>query len=136
MYEYFGSSVVICWSSSENFFTKMISEESSAKFNRQNSFHELYFLCSWLPVKKSNYNTKIWNFSYFYSPFSSYEWLDNVLKHLDFILPICRKIGIHILIDLYTPSGEYISENRCCSFQEKRFQDTFLKAIGKCSTTI
>ncbi len=32
------------------------------------------FLCGWLPVKKFNYNTKTWNFPFFYSPLSSYEW--------------------------------------------------------------
>ncbi len=54
-----------------------------------------------------------------------------MLKHLDFISPISRKIGIHILIDLYTPSGEYSSEDGCCSFQEERFEDNFFESNGK-----
>jgi hypothetical protein len=58
---------------------------------------------------------------------SAYEtWLESALKHLDSMLPVCRQLGIHILIDLHTPPGGRNAEQECNLFKEKRFQDTFI----------
>ena len=36
----------------------------------------------------------------------AYEaWLETALKHLDSMLPVCRQLGIKILLDLHTPPG-------------------------------
>jgi endoglucanase len=57
----------------------------------------------------------------------AYEtWLESALKHLDSILPLCRQLGIHILIDLHTPPGGRNIDKDCNLFKEKRFQDAFL----------
>ena len=53
-------------------------------------------------------------------------WLESSLQHLDSMLPVCRQLGIHILIDLHTQPGGRNSESECNLFKEKRFQDTFL----------
>jgi aryl-phospho-beta-D-glucosidase BglC (GH1 family) len=62
----------------------------------------------------------------------AYEaWLESALKHLDSMLPICRQLGIHILIDLHTPPGGRNPANECNLFKEKRFQNTFLSLWEK-----
>ena len=59
----------------------------------------------------------------------AYEaWLESALARLDSMLPICRQLGLHILVDLHTPPGGRDQNNRWPLFREKRFQDTFLKA--------
>jgi hypothetical protein len=54
-------------------FTKMMSAESSAKPGRRKYFLGTLYFSSWLPVEGLNYVTKIWNFPWFYIPFSSYS---------------------------------------------------------------
>jgi endoglucanase len=62
----------------------------------------------------------------------AYEaWLESALKQLDSMLPVCRQLGLHILVDLHTPPGGRNSENQWPLFHEKRFQDTFLTAWEK-----
>jgi len=43
-----------------------------SSINKTVSLNFIFF--SWLSVKKPNCNTKIWNFPYFYTALSSYEW--------------------------------------------------------------
>ncbi|CAF0860482.1 unnamed protein product [Adineta steineri] len=63
---------------------------------------------------------------------SAYEiWLESALKHLDSMLPVCRELGMHILIDLHTPPGGRNDEKECNLFKEKRFQDTFISLWEK-----
>ena len=57
----------------------------------------------------------------------AYEaWLESALKLLDSMIPVCRQLGIHILIDLHTTPGGRNEAKECNIFREKRFQDTFL----------
>ncbi|CAF1100787.1 unnamed protein product, partial [Didymodactylos carnosus] len=58
-------------------------------------------------------------------------WLESALIHLDSMLPLCRQLGLHILLDLHTPPGGRNPEKQCRMFQEKRFQDAFLMAWEK-----
>lgn len=53
-------------------------------------------------------------------------WLESMLAHLDELLPVCRELGIAVLIDLHTPPGGRNDANECRMFHEKRFQDAFL----------
>ncbi len=53
-------------------------------------------------------------------------WLEGALKHLDSMLPLCRELGIQVLVDLHTPPGGRNAANECRLFKEKRFQDAFL----------
>jgi len=54
-------------------------------------------------------------------------WIDGRLKHLDDMMPALKQSGIHVLIDLHTPPGGRDGQSNCKMFQEKRFQDHFLK---------
>jgi len=55
------------------------------------------------------------------------KWLEGTLKHVDELLPVCKELGILVLIDLHTPPGGRNEANDCLLFQEKRFQDKFLE---------
>jgi aryl-phospho-beta-D-glucosidase BglC (GH1 family) len=59
------------------------------------------------------------------------KWLEGALKHLDDLLPVCEQFGILVLVDLHTPPGGRNDANDCLLFQEKRFQDHFLKVWDK-----
>ena len=54
------------------------------------------------------------------------EWLEGALKHLDSLLPLCRELGISVLIDLHTPPGGRNPANECRIFHEKAFQTAFV----------
>ncbi|BCM89278.1 endoglucanase C307 [Abditibacteriota bacterium] len=54
-------------------------------------------------------------------------WLEGALKHLDSLLPVCRELGIHVLVDLHTPPGGRNAANECRLFKEKKFQDEFVR---------
>lgn len=54
-------------------------------------------------------------------------WLESELQRLDKLLPVCREVGIKVLIDLHTPPGGRNEANECLLFHEKRFQDNFVK---------
>lgn len=63
---------------------------------------------------------------------SAYEtWLESSLQQIDSMLPICRQLGIHILIDLHTPPGDRNEKNECYLFKEKGFQDIFVSLWEK-----
>lgn len=53
-------------------------------------------------------------------------WLDGELKRLDRLLPVCREVGIKVLIDLHTPPGGRDASSVCRIFQDRRFQDHFV----------
>lgn len=57
-------------------------------------------------------------------------WLESALKHLDSTLPLCRELGIHVVVDLHTPPGGRNKEVECRIFKEKKFQDAFLQLWG------
>ncbi|CAF0784377.1 unnamed protein product [Adineta ricciae] len=62
----------------------------------------------------------------------AYEaWLESALQHLDSMLPVCRELGLHILVDLHTLPGGRNNESTNNLFKEKRFQDTFLSLWEK-----
>ena len=54
-------------------------------------------------------------------------WLEGALERLDGLLPVCRGLGLLVLIDLHTPPGGRNDANECRLFHEKRFQDKFLE---------
>ncbi|HEX8235308.1 MAG TPA: cellulase family glycosylhydrolase [Abditibacteriaceae bacterium] len=58
-------------------------------------------------------------------------WLESVLKHVDELLPLCKELGIAVLIDLHTPPGGRNAANECRMFQEKKWQDKFLGVWDK-----
>lgn len=53
-------------------------------------------------------------------------WLDGELARLDRLLPICRELGIYVLIDLHTPPGGRNKANECRMFHEPQFQEAFV----------
>jgi len=58
-------------------------------------------------------------------------WLESALAHLDRLLPVCREVGIHVVVDLHTPPGGRDASSECRIFKEKRFQDAFLAVWEK-----
>ena len=58
-------------------------------------------------------------------------WLDSALAHLDQLLPVCKEVGILVLIDLHTPPGGRNEASECRIFKEKRFQDAFVAVWEK-----
>lgn len=59
------------------------------------------------------------------------RWLDSTLSHLDRLLPVCRQVGIKVLIDLHTPPGGRNDANECRIFKEERFQEAFVAVWEK-----
>jgi hypothetical protein len=58
---------------------------------------------------------------------TEYEaWLETALEHVDSLLPVCRELGIKILLDLQTPPGGRDQNDKWPLFYSKTFQDTFL----------
>ncbi len=53
-------------------------------------------------------------------------WLTRVLNHMDSLLPVCRQVGLEVLMDLHTPPGGRGPASECRIFQERRFQASFL----------
>ncbi len=58
-------------------------------------------------------------------------WLDSALERLDGLLPVCREVGIKVLIDLHTPPGGRNAESECRMFHEARFQQAFAEVWEK-----
>ncbi len=60
-------------------------------------------------------------------------WLEKALKHLDALLPVCRKEGLHVVVDLHTPPGGNIMLPgwNWPLFQNKSYQDKFLSVWEK-----
>jgi len=58
-------------------------------------------------------------------------WLESALKQVDSMLPICRELGIKILLDMHTPPGGRDQNDKWPLFYAKQFQDTYLSVWEK-----
>ena len=60
-------------------------------------------------------------------------WLEGRLRHLDEILPACRKEGIRVVVDLHSPPGGNIMlpGGAWPLFQKKTYQDKFAQVWDK-----
>lgn len=54
------------------------------------------------------------------------KWLEGALAHLDKMLPLCRELGIKVVIDLHTPPGGRLPNYNHKLFVEKAWQDVFI----------
>ncbi len=58
---------------------------------------------------------------------AEYEaWLERALKQFDAMIPVCRELGLNILLDLHSPPGGRDPKLNWRLFNEKQFQDAFL----------
>lgn len=62
------------------------------------------------------------------------KWLEASLAHVDELLPVCRRLGIRVLIDLHTPPGGRNDQNECRMFHEARFQEAFVAIWERMAT--
>jgi len=53
-------------------------------------------------------------------------WLDGALGHLDRLLPVCKELGMLVLVDMHTPPGGRDESSHCRMFHEKRYQQAFV----------
>ncbi len=53
-------------------------------------------------------------------------WLETELARLDGLLPVCKELGIRVLIDVHTPPGGRNKSSECRMFHQKRFQEAFV----------
>jgi len=58
-------------------------------------------------------------------------WIDSELARLDALLPVCREVGLCVLIDLHTPPGGRNEAKECQLFKEPRFQEAFIEVWEK-----
>ncbi len=60
-------------------------------------------------------------------------WLEGALKHLDALLPVCRREGLRVVVDLHTPPGGNILLPGYAwpLFQERAYQDKFAQVWDK-----
>ena len=60
-------------------------------------------------------------------------WLEGALKRLDVLLPVCRKEGLRVVVDLHSPPGGNIMLPGYSwpLFQEQAYQDKFLAVWDK-----
>ena len=60
-------------------------------------------------------------------------WLEGRLKYLDALLPVCRREGLRVVVDLHTPPGGNILLPgwNWPLFQEKAYQDKFAQVWDK-----
>jgi len=60
-------------------------------------------------------------------------WLEGALKHLDALLPVCRREGLRVVVDLHTPPGGNILLPGYAwpLFQQKVYQDRFARVWDK-----
>ncbi len=54
------------------------------------------------------------------------QWLNGAIAHVDKMLPICKELGIHVLIDLHTLPGGSITGAGHRMFSDKSWQDEFI----------
>ncbi len=59
------------------------------------------------------------------------RWIDSQLERLDSLLPVCKEVGIHVLVDLHSPPGGRNEAKECNLFKEARFQDCFVDVWKK-----
>jgi len=55
-----------------------------------------------------------------------WNWLDGALKHLDAMLPVCKEVGIKVLIDLHTLPGGRMDDYNHRMFVDKGWQDEYI----------
>lgn len=55
------------------------------------------------------------------------EWLESALSRLDEALPVCRKAGILVTVDLHTPPGGRNDSSECRMFENAEFQQAFMQ---------
>ncbi len=53
-------------------------------------------------------------------------WLESELQRLDRLLPVCRRLGIRVVIDLHTPPGGRAPDKHCRIFSNRQMQDHFV----------
>jgi len=60
-------------------------------------------------------------------------WLEGALKHLDALLPVCRREGLRVVVDLHSPPGGNILLPGYAwpLFQQKAYQDKFAQVWDK-----
>jgi endoglucanase len=54
------------------------------------------------------------------------RWLESALAHLDRLLPVCREVGIRVVIDMHTPPGGRNPSSQYRMFTDKQFQEAFV----------
>lgn len=55
------------------------------------------------------------------------RWLEKALTRLDYLLPVCKKAGLMVLIDLHTPPGGMNKDKEQMIFKEKKYQSKLLE---------
>lgn len=61
------------------------------------------------------------------------SWLDGEMRRLDTLLPVCRELGIMVVIDLHTPPGGRAADQSMPLFSRKEYQDAFVTAWERLS---
>ncbi|MHB8902959.1 MAG: glycoside hydrolase family 5 protein [Thermoguttaceae bacterium] len=59
------------------------------------------------------------------------KWIDSQIERLDALLPVCKEVGIRVLVDLHTPPGGRNQASECNLFKEARFQECFVETWKK-----
>lgn len=55
-----------------------------------------------------------------------WNWLDGALKHLDRMLPVCKEVGIKVLIDLHTLPGGRMEDYNHRMFVDRAWEDEYV----------
>lgn len=63
-----------------------------------------------------------------------FAWLEGQLERMDALLPICRELGIHVLIDVHTPPGGRNDSSECRMFHEREYQEAFIEVWDRIAT--
>lgn len=60
------------------------------------------------------------------------EWLDGAMQHVDSLLPLCKSLGIKVVLDLHsTPGGKYNKTMVNKIFVSKQWQEVFIDVWKK-----
>lgn len=62
------------------------------------------------------------------------QWMETECQKLDRILPLCKKYGIYVVLDLHTPPGGRNAASEMPLFEKKELQDTFVLIWEKLAT--
>lgn len=55
------------------------------------------------------------------------HWLERALSRLEQALPVCRKAGLLVTVDLHTPPGGRNEASECRIFHDREFQEAFIE---------
>lgn len=58
-------------------------------------------------------------------------WLENALKKLDLLLPVCREAGLKVIVDLHTEPGGRGTSHESLMFSKRSYQDKFIETWKK-----